>query len=128
MANELIIYNTQELLRILPQDLIMIKAVGNYTDFYIVGCEVRSMGYQLGQIEQAIREQLGAEAPSFIRIGRSYIINRKYIHYINPRKQLLVMKDYTNKKYHLEKKISEEALRKLMNAIVEGTERRSSDE
>ena len=51
------------------------------------------LSYQLGQIEKMIATQLGAEGNMFIRIGKSLIINRSYIYYINITKQKLVLSD-----------------------------------
>lgn len=51
------------------------------------------LSYQLGQIEKMIAAQLGAEGNIFIRIGKSLIINRSYIYYINVPKQKLILSD-----------------------------------
>lgn len=40
-----------------------------------------------------IASQLGVEGNIFIRIGKSLIINRSYIYYINVPKQKLVLSD-----------------------------------
>ena len=53
------------------------------------------LSFQLGQIEKMIASQLGSEGNSFIRIGKSLIINRSYIYYINVPKQKLVLSDVT---------------------------------
>ncbi len=51
------------------------------------------LSFQLGQIEKMIASQLGVEGNIFIRIGKSLIINRSYIYYINVPKQKLVLSD-----------------------------------
>ena len=49
------------------------------------------LSFQLGQIEKMIACQLGTDGNIFIRIGKSLIINRSYIYYINIPKQKLVL-------------------------------------
>ena len=49
------------------------------------------LSFQLGQIEKMIACQLGTEGNIFIRIGKSLIINRSYIYYVNIPKQKLML-------------------------------------
>ena len=48
---------------------------------------------QLGQIEDLIAEQLGDTGGSFLRLGRSLIINTDYIYLVDVAKQQLILSD-----------------------------------
>lgn len=91
MEHALILSNANELLRLLPPDIVYISAERNYSNITTADGDVRMVVQQLGQIETTIATQLQDESTQFIRIGRSLIINRAYIYHINiPRKQLIL--------------------------------------
>lgn len=73
------------------------------------------LSFQLGQIEKMIASQLGSEGSSFIRIGKSLIINRSYIYYINVPKQKLVLSDVTTFSHTVT--ASREALKQLKELL-----------
>lgn len=116
MKRQLIISNTAELIRLHAEDIVSIEADGNYSTLYIVGEEKRVVLFQLGQLERMMAEQLAEEAEAFIRIGRSLIINRKYIYYINLNRQQLMLRD-TIGHQHETLKVSRESLKKLKELI-----------
>ena len=116
MKPQLIISNTVELVRLHSEDILSIEADGNYSNLYIVGEEERMVLGQLGQLERMIGDQLGEEASAFIRVGRSLIINRNYIYYINPSRQVLIMRDPNGRKHEI-KKASHESLKSLKEFI-----------
>ena len=116
MKPQLIISNTAELVRLHSEDILSIEADGNYSNLYIVGEEERMVLGQLGQLERMIGDQLGEEASAFIRVGRSLIINRNYIYYINPSRQVLIMRDPNGRKHEI-KKASHESLKNLKEFI-----------
>lgn len=92
MDNALVIFNSHELLRVYPQDLVYISADHNYSEMYMANGDKKLLSFQLGTLEEMIKNQLQSQAPIFIRIGRGYIINRQYIYYINLTKQNLILK------------------------------------
>ena len=118
MKRKLIISNSIELIRLYAEDIVCIEADGNYSTFFLVGGEKRLVLFQLGQLEQMIGEQLAEEAKAFIRIGRSLIVNRNYIYYINLNLQILLMRD-TSCHSHETRKVSRESLKKLKE-LIEG--------
>lgn len=120
MKPQLIISNTAELIRLRSEDIISIEADGNYSTLYVVGTEKRVVLFQLGQLERMISEQLGEEALAFVRIGRSLIINRNYIYYINLNRQILIMREPGGHR-HETLKVSHESLKKLKD-LIEGKE------
>lgn len=73
------------------------------------------VSYQLGQIEKLISFQLGSEGAVFIRIGKSLIINRSYIYYINIPKQKLILSDVNTFNHTVT--ASKEALKQLKELL-----------
>ena len=123
MKRQLIISNTAELVRLCAEDIVSIEADGNYSTLFVVGEEKRVVLFQLGQLERMMAEQLAEEAEAFIRIGRSLIINRNYIYYINLNRQQLLLRDPNGRRYETVK-VSHESLRKLKD-LIEGKEERN---
>lgn len=116
MKHQLVVSNSIELVRLYAEDIVCIEAEGNYSTFYLIGGEKRLVLFQLGQLEHLMGEQLGEEAETFVRIGRSLIINRKYIYYINLNRQQLMLRD-TIGHQHETLKVSRESLKKLKELI-----------
>ena len=118
MKRELIISNTVELIRLHAEDIVSIEADGNYSTLHVVGEEERVVLSQLGQLERMISEQLAEDAEAFIRIGRSLIINRYYIYYINLNRQQLLLLEPSGRR-HETLRVSHESLKKLKE-LIEG--------
>ena len=135
----LIISTSSELVRVAPENIVFLIADGNncclQTDndanFYPsdnksayntnVSEDKTDLGNrklitcQLGTIADVIIKQLGKEGMRLIRIGKSLIINRDYIYYINPQRQQLLLADSKRDLYLL--KASKEALKELKEKI-----------
>jgi DNA-binding LytR/AlgR family response regulator len=93
MKKYLIISTATDLVRVAPEKIVYISSDGNYSTLVLANDETRVLTLQLGQVERLIESQLGKEGNTFIRIGRSHIINRSYIYYINVSRQKLVLSD-----------------------------------
>ena len=115
MKKELIISTSIDLVRIAPEKIVYIAADGNYSTLVQADNESRVLSYQLGQIEKLMSTQLGSDGNIFIRIGKSLIINRSYIYYINIPKQRLVMSDVASFSHTLT--ASKEALKQLKELL-----------
>jgi DNA-binding LytR/AlgR family response regulator len=111
MARHLIISTANDLVRIAPEHIIYISSDGNYSTLVQTDGELRMVSYQLGQIEKMIYAQLDKDAEQFIRIGKSLIINKYYIYYINVTRQKLTLSD--NKTFNHSVSASKEALKQL---------------
>ena len=57
----LIISTTTDLVRIAPEKIVFISSDGNYCNLVQADNETRMLTFQLGQVENMIREQLGTE-------------------------------------------------------------------
>ncbi|MDH6341898.1 DNA-binding LytR/AlgR family response regulator [Parabacteroides sp. PFB2-12] len=115
MKKHFIISTSNDLVRILPERIVYISSDGNYSNLIQADGESKLLSYQLGQIEKMIASQLGNESYFFIRIGKSLIINRQYIHYIHIAKQKIVLSDAQTINYTLS--ASREALKQLKEFI-----------
>ena len=112
---QLIFPTSIDLVRIAPERIVYISSDGNYSTLVQADGEVRMLSFQLGQIEKMIADQLGSEGNRFIRIGKSLIINRSYIYYINVPKQKLVLSDVASFSHTMS--ASKEALKSLKELI-----------
>ena len=115
MKKQLIISTSIDLVRIAPDKIVYIASDGNYSTLVQTDNEVRMLSYQLGQIEKMISSQLGSEGNIFIRIGKSLIINRSYIYYINIPKQKLTLSDVASFSHSVT--ASKEALKQLKELL-----------
>lgn len=111
----LIISTATDLVRIAPDKIVFISSDGNYCNLVQTDNETRMLTYQLGQVENMMREQLGTEGNLFIRIGRGLIINRNYIYYINIQSQKLILSDVTRFTHTVS--ASKDALKQLKELI-----------
>ena len=93
---------------------------GNYSTLVLHDKTEQVFTMNLAHFQQMIEEQLGKEAMTFIRIGKSLIVNRAYIFKINPNKQQLIMSDM-DKNIAFELQASKEALKQL-KALIESEE------
>lgn len=91
-----ILATNSDLIRAASDEIVYISSNGNYSLLYFTNGESRIMTLQLGMIEMCLSDQLKVTGRHFVRIGRSLIINRNYIRYINIVKQELVLCDGTN--------------------------------
>jgi DNA-binding LytR/AlgR family response regulator len=110
-----IVSNSTELLCLPIDNLLYVKADGNYSLFVTKDKVEHLFCIQLGKVEQEMNKQLGANGNKLIRIGKSLIINRDYIYLIDVAKQKLVLSDCSGVSYTLE--ASREALKSLKDYI-----------
>ena len=95
-----------------------ITSDGNYSTIVQTGNELRVVTTQLGQVEHMIAEQLPEIGSTFVRIGKSLIININSVHYINIPKQQLILIDALQNRHTLT--ASKEALKALKELIEKG--------
>lgn len=115
MKKHLIISTSNDLVRIAPDHIIYVSSDGNYSTLVQTDGEMRMLSFQLGQIEKQIASQLGTGGNVFIRIGKSLIINRSYIYYINVSKQKLTLSDVATFSHTIA--ASKEALKQLKELL-----------
>ena len=115
---EYIYFNSRdELLRLRITEIAYFESDGNYCN------KLRSpIGMNLTNLEHALDKQLGNEATTFIRIGKRFIVNKRYICKVNISKQRLVITDYDRFTFQLP--ISRDALKQLKALITLSTEKK----
>ena len=93
MARSLTFSTSSELIRFPSEAVVLIAADGNYSVVTLVDGTEYVLTLQLGQIERKLMDFVTSGDNRFIRIGKSIIINREYISYINLARQKLVLSD-----------------------------------
>lgn len=126
MENEetYIYFNSRdELQRIEVSKIVYFEADGNYTDIVMVNKLRASILMNLGEMEKALAAQLGAEAQTFMRIGKRFIINLRYVYSINVLKQQLILSDYDH--FAFQVTISKEALKNMKELMLRTSQKLS---
>lgn len=90
------INNRDEMIMIFVDNIAHIIADGNYTKItYISGMQVVfSIG--LNRMEKIVSDSYAEKSCPFVRLGRSVIINQRFIYDINLQKQTLQLSDNGN--------------------------------
>lgn len=104
-----------ELVRVPATAVVYVSADGNYSELTTADGTRVMLTSQLGQVEKRIAESAAAAENRFIRIGKSLIINRDYISFINAGRQKLVLSDCRTFRHELS--ASREALKALKELI-----------
>lgn len=121
MNKRLVFTTSTEILRVPAEAVVFITADGNYSAINMAdgGCFVLTL--QLGQIERRIADMLDSNDNRFIRIGKSLIVNRDFIAFINPPRQKMVLSDCRT--FRHEVSASKEALKALKELIEKEAQR-----
>lgn len=69
------------LMRVAVDEIVYVKADGNYCDLVLINGQSRKMTFQLHHFEDNFK--LLQNADMFIRVGRSLIVNRQYVQVID---------------------------------------------
>ena len=93
MEQFLVINKGTEMVRIPSNRLVYISADGNYSEVVTQDNRKQVVSYQLGQLEDLIIEQLGEDGGNFVRLGRSLIVNTRFVYLIDITKQRIVLSD-----------------------------------
>lgn len=122
MYNILTFINDKELFQFRSDRIVCVASDGNYSVFRMANGDSCLVTCQLCQIEKMISDQISPDGITFIRTGRSLIVNMDYIYYLNPSKKKLVLCDSQNVK--MEQTASVEALRMLKDYLDQELKRR----
>ena len=115
MPKDLLFNTSSELFRVSADAVVCIEADGNYSSIFTADGSEYVLTLQLGQIEKRIGEMVEKTDNRFIRIGKSLIVNREYITYINPSRQKMTLSD--GRWFRREVSASREALKVLKELI-----------
>ena len=123
MSKYLVLINSNEVVRVSPDRIVFILSDGNYSTMMLVDKEEHLFSFNLASFEKIIEQQLGTDAQTFIRLGKSLIINGKYIYYVNVSKQQIILSDSSfPNKFTLS--ASKEALKALKTVLEDSIKSR----
>lgn len=111
----LVFATSTEVLRVPADAVVFVTADGNYSALTTADGEDFVLTMQLGQIEKRLAEMLDGNDNRFIRIGKSLIVNREYITFINPSRQKLLLSDCRT--FRREVSASKDALKALKDYV-----------
>ena len=117
MKEKLLIHTVNEAYSFNPNQVICIEADGNYCNLHLSNGNEYLLSFQLGQVESMIKEQLSYSNHSFVRVGKSLIINMDELICVNITKQTLEMNQPSGERMLFN--ASREALKKLMNFLID---------
>ena len=116
MVKHLFFNSRDEVLMVNIDNLVFFEGDGGCTYLVSVNKMRSCVGMNLRTMEEHLAKQLGENAKMFLRIGKRYIINRKYIYQVRVVKQQLILSDQSNFAFQLN--ASREALRKLKMLVT----------
>jgi hypothetical protein len=93
----------------------------------LVNKEEHLFSFNLGTFEKVIEQQLDNDAGTFIRLGKSLIINAQYIYYVNVSKQQIILSDISFP-YKFALSASKEALKALKTVLEESIKNGRTEE
>lgn len=121
MIRRLVFSTSAEIVRVPSDMLVYVTADGNYSVMTMADGTSFVLTLQLGQVERRIAEMRDNGDNRFIRIGKSLIVNRDFITFINPIRQKIVLSDCRT--FRHEVSASKEALKALKDLLEKETER-----
>ncbi len=115
MDKRLVFSTSTEILRVPSDSVVYISADGNYSVMTTADGGSFVLTLQLGQIERRIADMPGDNDNRFIRIGKSLIVNRNFIAFINPPRQKMILSDCRT--FRHEVSASKDALKALKELL-----------
>lgn len=114
------ISTTNMLVRVATDEIVFVRADGNYSDLVLTNGKTRSMPFQLHYFENAFLE---LNTNMFVRVGRSLIVNKRYIYIINLADGTLRFSGQNIKAELSPIRVSREALKALKEQLLQEAER-----
>jgi len=110
------ISTSTELVRVATDEIVYVRADGNYSDLILTNGKCRKMTFQIHFFDE-IFQQLHQNM--FVRVGRSLIVNKRYIYVINLTEQMMLFSGQQIKGEIAPVKVSREALKQLKEMLEE---------
>ena len=82
------ISTSAEMVRVATDEIVYVRADGNYCDLVLTNGTRRKMTFQLHFFEEIFQS---LQYNTFVRVGRSLIVNKRYIFVINLTEQQLIL-------------------------------------
>ncbi|MCR5642876.1 MAG: LytTR family transcriptional regulator DNA-binding domain-containing protein [Prevotella sp.] len=108
------ISTSTELVRVATDEIVYVRADGNYSDLMLTNGKSRKMTFQLHFFDEVFQQ---LQNNMFARVGRSLIVNKRYIHVINLTEQILIFSGQQIKGDIRPVSVSREALKQLKELL-----------
>ena len=108
------ISTSTELVRVATDEIVYVRADGNYSDLVLTNGKSRKMTFQLHFFDEVFQQ---LQNNMFVRVGRSLIVNKRYIHVINLTEQILIFSGQQIKGDIKPVSVSREALKQLKELL-----------
>ena len=116
MEKRILFNSRDELLRMEVGKIVYFEADGNYTHIVSLNKLKATIAASLSKTEEVLTAQLGADAAHFMRVGKRFIVNFRYVYSVNVARQHLVLSDQEHFAYQLP--VSKEALKQMKELIL----------
>lgn len=116
MEKRILFNSRDELLRMDVGKIVYFEADGNYTHIVSLNKLKATIGTSLAKTEEVLTVQLGTDAARFMRVGKRFIVNVRYVYSVNIARQHLVLSDQEHFAYQLP--VSKDALRRMKELMV----------
>ena len=110
------ISTSTELVRVATDEIVYVLADGNYSDLMLTNGKSRKMTFQLHFFDEVFHQ---LRKNTFVRVGRSLIVNKRYIHVINLSEQVLLFSGQQISGDIRPVRVSREALKQLKELLEE---------
>ena len=117
MGKRILFNSRDELLRLEVGKIVYFEADGNYTHIVSANKLKATIAASLTKTELVLTEQLGADAALFLRVGKRFIVNVRYVYSIDVAHLHLVLSDQERFAYRLP--VSKDALRRMKELLVQ---------
>jgi len=108
------ISTSTELVRVATDEIVYVRADGNYSDLVLTNGKSRKMTFQLHYFDEVFQQ---LQNNMFVRVGRSLIVNKRYIHVINLTEQILIFSGQQIKGDIKPVNVSRDALKQLKELL-----------
>jgi DNA-binding LytR/AlgR family response regulator len=108
------ISTSTELVRVATDEIVYVRADGNYSDLVLTNGKSRKMTFQLHFFDEVFQQ---LQNNMFARVGRSLIVNKRYIHVINLTEQILIFSGQQIKGGIKPVNVSRDALKQLKELL-----------
>ena len=108
------ISTSTELVRVATDEIVYVRADGNYSDLVLTNGKTRKMTFQLhffDEVFQRLRDN------TFVRVGRSLIVNKRFIHVVNLTEHFLAFSGQQIKSDIKPIAVSRDALKQLKEML-----------
>lgn len=110
------IKTSTELVRVSTDEIVYVCADGNYSDLVLTNGRTRKMTFQLHFFEDVFKR---LNNNTFVRVGRSVIVNKRYVFVINLTDQTLMFTGQQLSNDIKTLRLPREALKQLMEQLAE---------